>query len=335
MTFETMKTYSDATTDRDFYSKFERRRPGMSSVPRTPFDMSQRIRPNQSFAGDPGAGRGRGRESGFWNQRESRFNSMDVASQMVQQGPIHPALYPGRGLPNISNAQNASWNTFGLIPAVPNGGGLDILHPMGLQGTLRPPINSSLNVNIPRQRCRDFEERGFCLRGDMCPMEHGVNRIVIEDVQSLSQFNLPVSLTSAHLNGAPTGSGSLHSVNTSTASMNNKCKLGIISKSIVSDVGLPMDGAYPGPGCTSEADLYDPDQPLWNDRGPESSNALLNMQSSKIDDAELMSSDAPNSVVQLKLPELPSVYRVAVHLYGAELVVQKINLTLKKNLTLQ
>lgn len=300
MTFETMKTYSDATTDRDFYSKFERRRPGMSSVPRTPFDMSQRIRPNQSFAGDPGAGRGRGRESGFWNQRESRFNSMDVASQMVQQGPIHPALYPGRGLPNISNAQNASWNTFGLIPAVPNGGGLDILHPMGLQGTLRPPINSSLNVNIPRQRCRDFEERGFCLRGDMCPMEHGVNRIVIEDVQSLSQFNLPVSLTSAHLNGTPTGSGSLHSVNTSTASMNNKCKLGIISKSVVSDVGLPMDGAYPGPGCTSEADLYDPDQPLWNDRGPESSNALLNMQSSKIDDAELMSSDAPNSVCSVE-----------------------------------
>ena len=72
--------------------------------------------------------------------------------------------------------------TFGLIPAVPNGG-LDMLHPMGLQGTLRAPISSSLNVNIPRQRCRAFEERGFCLRGDMCPMEHGVNRIVIEDVQ--------------------------------------------------------------------------------------------------------------------------------------------------------
>lgn len=182
MAFETLKTYSDATTDKDFYSKFDRRRHGMTSVPRTSFDMNQRLRPSQSFAGDPGAGRGRGRDSGFWNQRESRFSSIDVASQMVQQGSFPPALYTGRGLPNISNAQNASWNTFGLIPAVPNGG-LDMLHPMGLQGALRPPINSSLNVNIPRQRCRDFEERGFCLRGDMCPMEHGVNRIVIEDVQ--------------------------------------------------------------------------------------------------------------------------------------------------------
>lgn len=291
LSFETMRTYSDATIDKEFYPKFERRRPGMTSVPRTPFDMSQRLRPNQSFVGDPGAGRGRGRESGFWNQRESRFSSIDVASQMVQQGPIPAALYTGRGLPNISNAQNASWNTFGLIPAVPNGG-LDMLHPMGLQA-LRQPINSSLNVNIPRQRCRDFEERGFCLRGDMCPMEHGVNRIVIEDVQSLSQFNLPVSLPSAHLNGAPagSGSGSVHSVN---ASMNSKCKPGTISKSVVSDVGLPMDGAYPG--CTSGADLYDPDQPLWNDNGLESSNALLNLQSSKIDDTEPISSDAPNSV---------------------------------------
>ncbi|XP_020226041.1 zinc finger CCCH domain-containing protein 41 [Cajanus cajan] len=292
--FEALKTYSDATTDKDLYFKFDRRRPGLASVPRTPLDMSQRLRVNQSFTGDPGVGRGRGRDSGFWNQRESRFGSMDVASQMVQQGPIPPSLYAGRGLPNVSNAQNASWNTFGLIPAVPNGG-LDMLHPMGLQGTLRPPINSSLNVNIPRQRCRDFEERGFCLRGDMCPMEHGVNRIVIEDVQSLSQFNLPVSLPSAHLIGAPAGSGSLHPVNVSTTSMNNKSLPGKISKSVVNDDGLPLDGAYTGPGCTSGADLYDPDQPLWNDSGLESSNSLLNLQSSKIDETEPISNDAPDN----------------------------------------
>ncbi|XP_027357592.1 zinc finger CCCH domain-containing protein 41 [Abrus precatorius] len=292
--FEPLKTYSDATTDKELYSKFDRRRPGLTSVPRTPLDMNQRLRANQSFTGDPGAGRGRGRESGFWNQRESRFGSMDVASQMVQPGSIPPSLYTGRGLPNVSNAQNVSWNTYGLVPAVPNGG-LDMLHPMGLQGTLRQPINSSLNVNITRQRCRDFEERGFCLRGDMCPMEHGVNRIVIEDVQSLSQFNLPVSLPSAHLIGAPAGSGSLHSVNASTTSMNNKCIPGKISKSVVSDDGLPLDGAYTGPGCPSGADLYDPDQPLWNDSGLESSNALLTLQSSKIDETEPISNDAPDS----------------------------------------
>lgn len=62
-------------------------------------------------------------------------------------------------------------------------GGLDSLHSLGLQRNLRAPINPSMNMGMPHQRCRDFEERGFCLRGDMCPMEHGINRIVIEDVQ--------------------------------------------------------------------------------------------------------------------------------------------------------
>ncbi|KAK7266049.1 hypothetical protein RIF29_18688 [Crotalaria pallida] len=288
--FGTLKTYNDAAADKEFYPKFDRKRPGLTSVPRTPFDMSQRLRENQPFAAGPGAGRGRGREAGFWNQRESRFSSIDAASQMIQQRPFPPNLYTGRGLPNVSNAQSASWNSFGLIPAVPNGG-LDMLHPMGLQGTLRQPINSSLSVNIPRQRCRDFEEQGFCLRGDMCPMEHGVNRIVIEDVQSLSQFNLP-ALPSAQLIGAPAGSGSLHSVNPSTTSMNSKSISGKISKSFVGDDGLPLDGAYPGPGCTSGADLYDPDQPLWNDSGLASSNSLLTIQSSKIDEIEPLSCDA-------------------------------------------
>lgn len=157
-------------------------RHGFSSFPRAPFDRNQRPRSNQSFNGDIGAGRGRGRELGSWNQRDSRFSSIDVAPQIVPPGSIHSSLYTGRGLPNVSNAQNASWNAFGLISGVPNGG-LDMPHPLGLPGTLRPLINSSINLSIPRQRCRDFEERGFCLRGDMCPMEHGVNRIVVEDVQ--------------------------------------------------------------------------------------------------------------------------------------------------------
>ncbi|KAI9075557.1 hypothetical protein K1719_042463 [Acacia pycnantha] len=282
-----------------------KRRPGFTSMPRAPLDMNQRLRPIQSFSGDIGAGRGRGRELGSWNQRDSRFSSIDVASQMVPQGSIPSSLYTGRGMPNVSNAQNASWNAFGLIPGVPNGG-LDMLHPIGLQGTLRPPINSSINLSIHRQRCRDFEERGFCLRGDMCPMEHGVNRIVIEDVQGLSQFNLPVSLPSVHLmGGAPAGSGSLHSISASTTSMNSKGIHGKAGKSGIGEDGLALGGAYPGPGGTSGADFYDPDQPLWNDSGLETSSALLNLQASKIDETEPFSSDAPSDRHNVRLSNAP------------------------------
>lgn len=34
-----------------------------------------------------------------------------------------------------------------------------------------------------KQRCPDFEEKGFCLKGDLCPFDHGSHRIVVEDMQ--------------------------------------------------------------------------------------------------------------------------------------------------------
>lgn len=191
----TWKNYNSSHLDKDFSAKFDKRRIGVGSLPRAPLDVNQRIRANQTFSGDPGPGRGRGRDPGLWSQRDARFSS-DITSQMVQQGSIPGTLFSGRGLSNVSNAQGASWNAFGLIPAIPNGG-LDALHSIGLQGPLRPSLHSSLNIGIPRQRCRDFEERGFCLRGDMCPMEHGVNRIVVEDVQvCLLKALFPINKTS-------------------------------------------------------------------------------------------------------------------------------------------
>ncbi|KAI8384722.1 uncharacterized protein BYT42DRAFT_563451 [Radiomyces spectabilis] len=32
-----------------------------------------------------------------------------------------------------------------------------------------------------RPRCRDYNERGFCTRGDMCPYDHGADRIIIDE----------------------------------------------------------------------------------------------------------------------------------------------------------
>ncbi|KAM5581752.1 zinc finger CCCH domain-containing protein 41 [Rosa sericea] len=275
------KNYNSTSFEKDFSVKFDKRRPGSTSLPRPPFDLNQRMRANQAFPGDLGPGRGRGRDSGSWSQRDSRFSS-DIASQLVR-----PSMFAGRGLPNVSNPQSASWNAFGLLP----NGGLDTLHSIGLQGTLRPPIHSSLNMGIPRQRCRDFEERGFCLRGDICPMEHGVNRIVVEDVQSLSQFNLPVSLPSAHLLGKPTGPGTLPSVSTSsTTLMNSKGLHNKTGKSSVTD-----DASLGG------ADFYDPDQPLWNNNGPETSNTILGLQSPRNDETDSLSNDDPSDRHQARL----------------------------------
>ncbi|XVF58013.1 hypothetical protein PTKIN_Ptkin07bG0028300 [Pterospermum kingtungense] len=288
---ETWKNYNSLHLEKDLTYKFDRKRPGLASFPRGHLDMNQRIRSSQAFNGDSGPGRGRGRDSSSWNQRDSRFNSVDVASQMVQPGSVASSLFAGRGLPNVSNAQNPSWSAFGLMPGIPNSG-LESLHPIGLQGVLRPPMNSTLNMGIPRQRCRDFEERGFCLRGDMCPMEHGVNRIVVEDVQSLSQFNLPVTVPNVQLLGTPAGPGPLPSgVPPSTTLMNSK---GIHSKSSkpgMTGDALAFNGAYTGSATASGADLYDPDQPLWNNNGPEALAALSGPHSPKIDETEPLLND--------------------------------------------
>ncbi|KAE8697452.1 COPII coat assembly protein sec16-like [Hibiscus syriacus] len=266
---EAWKNCNGLPPENDFTSKFDRRHP--------------RIWSNQTFSGDSGPGRGRGRDNSSWNQHDYRFNLVNMASQMVLPGSVAPSFFAGRGLPNVSSAQSPSWSVFGLMPGIPNGS-LDALHPLGLQGVLRPPTNSSLNRGIPVQRCKDFEERGFCLRGDMCPMEHGVNRIIVEDVMSLSQFNLPVAVPTAKLLPTPGGRGALPADVSSTTFMNRKglhrkkCKPG------TTEDALGMNGT--GSSSVSGADLYDPDQPLWDNNDLEASAALSGLHSPEIDGTE-------------------------------------------------
>ncbi|XP_049398262.1 zinc finger CCCH domain-containing protein 41-like [Solanum stenotomum] len=262
-------------------TKFPRRR-GMGSFSRAPPDSYQRMRVNQSLFGDAGNSRGRGRDLNAWGQRDSRFSSVDIASQLFPQGSVTPGLFTGRGVENVANAQSSSWSAFGMVPGISNGG-LDTLHSVGFQGTLRPSLNHTMNMGIPRQRCRDFEERGFCLRGDMCPMEHGVNRIVVEDVQSLSQFNLPVSLPNAHMLGPVTGQGSLPVIGPSGSlasgkALHNKSKFPVI------DDALGLTDAFVDGSMAGGADFYDPDQPLWSNDRSETSAALQNLNPSNFDD---------------------------------------------------
>ncbi|XP_049355170.1 zinc finger CCCH domain-containing protein 41-like [Solanum verrucosum] len=262
-------------------TKFPRRR-GMGSFSRAPPDSYQRMRVNQSLFGDAGNSRGRGRDLNAWGQRDSRFSSVDIASQLFPQGSVTPGLFTGRGVENVANAQSSSWSAFGMVPGISNGG-LDTLHSVGFQGTLRPSLNRTMNMGIPRQRCRDFEERGFCLRGDMCPMEHGVNRIVVEDVQSLSQFNLPVSLPNAHMLGPVTGQGSLPVIGPSGSlasgkALHNKSKFPVI------DDALGLTDAFVDGSMAGGADFYDPDQPLWSNDRSETSAALQNLNPSNFDD---------------------------------------------------
>lgn len=54
------------------------------------------------------------------------------------------------------------------------------------------------NTASPKKRCRDYDEKGFCMRGEMCPYDHGVDPVVLED-------SALTGVLSFAPNGAPIG----------------------------------------------------------------------------------------------------------------------------------
>lgn len=296
--------------DREVPSRVEKRQFGIPQSVRSSSDLSSRSRLSTSIRTDPGPsldlfgpvgraplGRGRGRGLAGRSQHDSRFNSMeslDFTSHMASQRPVHPSLFVGSGLQGTGSSQNASWGSYGFIHGMSNGI-MDPLHPLGLQPTFRPTLNP-MNIGMPRQRCRDFEERGFCLRGDMCPMEHGLNRIVVEDVQSLSQFNLPVSIPNLHAVGVQAGAVPLHRGPASSALIATKNMFSKNSKPAANEDGLRLNGSTSTVG--GEADVYDPDQPLWNN-STDTSAALLRLSSPNNEDDALWDGDISRKTSRL------------------------------------
>uniref|UniRef100_A0A8C5C4Y5 RNA binding motif protein 27 n=1 Tax=Gadus morhua TaxID=8049 RepID=A0A8C5C4Y5_GADMO len=44
------------------------------------------------------------------------------------------------------------------------------------------PFSSNSKGAALKQRCRDYDEKGFCVRGDLCPYDHGNDPLVVDDV---------------------------------------------------------------------------------------------------------------------------------------------------------
>jgi len=68
-----------------------------------------------------------------------------------------------------------------------------------------PQISAETSLSLPRQsddpkkltlkigqKCKDYVERGYCMQGDMCPYEHGGDRIVVpgENEDEGEQMNI-------------------------------------------------------------------------------------------------------------------------------------------------
>lgn len=76
--------------------------------------------------------------------------------------------FPPLGIPDLSQAGSPT----GFVP--PAGGA--------------PTGQSMGGKNKINARCRDYDTKGFCARGNACPFDHGNNRIVVPGVQEGSFF---------------------------------------------------------------------------------------------------------------------------------------------------
>ncbi|CAG9829792.1 unnamed protein product [Diabrotica balteata] len=96
-----------------------------------------------------------------------------------------------------------------------------------------------------KKRCRDFDEKGYCMRGEMCPFDHGIDPVVLEDT-TLSR------VLTYNPNGTP-----------------NVVSSGIVPNPILNAPGHPMMGQRM-PLRSDNA--YNPQAPhIWRDgrfRGP-------------------------------------------------------------------
>eukprot|EP00250_Pteridium_aquilinum_P005499 c15583_g1_i2 orf=213-3341(-) len=208
-------------------------------------------------------GRGRGAPTEPWGVCEQR-NTLDGLDFNLPLMPLGPPFNPYSGRSNSSrgNLPQSSWAGFGQFPGLTNGPLDQALSLNGvMQGTKGFP---ALGLTVGRSRCPDFEERGYCLRGDLCPMEHGANRIVVEDVQSLSKFNLPLALPSGRgmtLSSMSVSSSLLSPYSSNPSIAARATNLPMLDDPILSK-GTLASSTFPEP------DLYDPDQPLLNKEQP-------------------------------------------------------------------
>lgn len=270
--------------DRERPSKFERRLGRDGGGRFSNGDQSERglLRGGAPpFRGDApnlrldGVRMGRGRGVGNW-----------VGPMPPPFGDAPPLLPPNAGFfPNGRGlgGRGAGWpGGFGHMGGM-GAGSLEHAHAgRGPPGVMN--LGMGMGIGPVRPRCLDFEERGFCLRGDLCPMDHG-SHIVVEDVQSLSKFNLPVNLPNGR--GMVVAPGQMTASNAmlpTVAPSSSRGNRGSREPSIPPlEVPITLNGQVSG----AEPDLYDPDQPLWNKDRPEATGRIRKLSSFQMEHPEI------------------------------------------------
>ncbi|KAF3841075.1 hypothetical protein F7725_006937, partial [Dissostichus mawsoni] len=181
------KSLSDSHRERE---RHERRR----GSPRGRSYSRSRSR-SRSRSGSRGKSRdrehrgGRDYKSKFELERKDTdcYNSSNTSvSQQQHQSPLLPLPLPTTQHP-FSSTSSAG---------VPGAGGVSVVTAAHLpdsttdswsgyysaqrqDGVCKPFGNKNVSL---KQRCRDYDEKGFCVRGDLCLFDHGNDPLIVDDV---------------------------------------------------------------------------------------------------------------------------------------------------------
>ena len=101
---------------------------------------------------------GRGFEQRGGRHTQTHFQPHGFSSQQL---PAMPAFDPNNPFGQILAMQQA----MGMLPGMPNAGS--------------PTNGYAFAAPQPRQRCRDYDTKGFCTAGASCPHEHGNETFVV------------------------------------------------------------------------------------------------------------------------------------------------------------
>ncbi|XP_062289180.1 RNA-binding protein 27 [Scomber scombrus] len=121
------------------------------------------------------------------------YNSLNTAASQQQQhpSPLLPLPTPPHPFSSSSSAGvsgGVSVATPAHMPDSTTDSWSGYYSAQRQDGVGKPFSNKNTSL---KQRCRDYDEKGFCVRGDLCPFDHGNDPLIVDDVNLPSMIPFP------------------------------------------------------------------------------------------------------------------------------------------------
>ncbi|XP_029644206.1 RNA-binding protein 26 isoform X1 [Octopus sinensis] len=192
--------------------RFNRRRSRERSRSKSPQGKSrERLRPSRDLNRDRDRSRspvtrsfGVRSRSRSWSPTRSRSRSRSRGCKDADSRgstPLQDNNTYNVGPPNVQVPSSSSVSTVSSAISVVSHWDTNRNTPVATPSDGPPSSAPPLNIGSNRPRCRDYDEKGYCMRGDLCPYDHGLDPVIVEDV------NLPNVLSFPHGHGPPSTHG--------------------------------------------------------------------------------------------------------------------------------